>query len=269
MGSGRPSPNFPVAERTALSCEGLCGSGQLLFASPRLSRKAASSDRAAAVGVRVPAVTSCSTAVRRRAMVGAVRKCSRRPSPISDHSAARACSARRRDQAPVCSSAAWKRSTSSHTSRIPSSFECRDRAHRDLPFRQRRPDQPQGARVVRSRAVCRGGELAIRLVDEHEIGELDHAALDPLQFVAGRRRQDQHEHVDDLGDRGLGLADPDRLDQYRVEPGCFAEQDRLAGAARHTARSIAGRGGPDEGRGSLRQFGHAGLVAEDRTACAL
>ena len=87
----------------------------------------------------------------------------------------------------------------------------------------------------------RGGEFAVGLVDQHQIGELDNAALDPLQFVACRRRQDQDEHVDDIGDRCFGLADADRLDQYRVEPRRLAQQDGLARAARDAPTAVARR----------------------------
>src|SRR5271166_5188062 len=151
----------------------------------------------------------------------------------------------------------------------PRPFERRDRTHRDLPFSERRANQPQRTRIVGSRSVCGGSEFAVRLVDEDEIGELDHPALDPLQLVARRRRQNQHEEVDDFGDRRLGLAHPDRLDQHRVESGRFAQQDRFARAARYTTPSVAGRGRPDEGLRRLRQLEHASLVAEDGTAAAL
>ncbi len=56
----------------------------------------------------------------RAATAGAARKRSTRPSPISRHSAARRCSARRRSQAPLASSAARNRATSSHTASMPS-----------------------------------------------------------------------------------------------------------------------------------------------------
>ena len=215
-------------------------------------------------------MTSCSTVARRRATAGAVRKWSRSPSPISDRRAARAFSARRRDQAPVRSSAARKRATSSQTSRMP------------VPLRASRSRAPgpvhsgsggrisRGAlRIIGDRPARRRGEFAVRLVDEDEIGELDNATLDPLELVARRRQQDQHEEVDDLGDRGLRLADTNRLDQHRVKPGRLAAQHRLAGMARDAAPSVAGRGGPDKGLGHPRQLGHAGLVAEDGTPAAL
>ena len=84
-------------------------------------------------------------------------------------------------------------------------------------------------------------QLAIRLVDQDQIGQFDDAALDPLQLVAGGGRQDQQKHVDHLGDGGFRLAGADRLDQHRVEPGRLAHQDRLAGAPRHAARLRSGR----------------------------
>jgi hypothetical protein len=90
-----------------------------------------------------------------------------------------------------------------------------------------------------------------------------------LQLVPRRRGQDQHEHVDDLGDCGLGLAHANRLDQHRVEPRRFAQQDRLARAARDAASAVAGRGRPDKGLGRPGQLRHARLVGEDRAAAAL
>ena len=62
-------------------------------------------------------------------------------------------------------------------------------------------------------------QRAVGLVDEDEVGELDDPALQPLQLVAGGRRQDQHEHVGHLGDCGFGLADPDALMRESAQDG--------------------------------------------------
>ena len=115
----------------------------------------------------------------------------------------------------------------------------------------------------------RGGQFAVGLVDQHQIGQLDDAALDPLQLVASRRRQDQNEHIDDIGNRGFGLADADRLDQYCIEAGRLAHQAGLARATRDAPSAVARRGRPDKRFGRARQLGHAGLVAEDRAAAPL
>src|ERR1700730_14116634 len=74
-------------------------------------------------------------------------------------------------------------------------FAARERAHPDLPFGQRGPDQPQRVRIIGSRALRCRGELAVGLVDEDEIGELDDAAPDPLQLLAGRPRPDPYENI--------------------------------------------------------------------------
>jgi hypothetical protein len=100
-------------------------------------------------------------------------------------------------------------------------FERRDGGHRDPPFRQRRPDQPSAC-VISDRAARGGGEFAVRLVDEGEIGEIGDAVLDPLQLASRCRRQDEHEHVDHFCDGRFGRADADRLDQHRVKLGRLA-----------------------------------------------
>ena len=87
----------------------------------------------------------------------------------------------------------------------------------------------------------RRGEVAVSLVDDDEIGELHDPALQPLQLVATRRRDEHEEHVDHRGDRDLGLPDADGLDQHGVEPRRFAEQERFARAARDAAQRATRR----------------------------
>ena len=81
-------------------------------------------------------------------------------------------------------------------------------------------------------------------------------------------RDQQQEQVDHVGDRDLGLADADGLDDHDVEAGRLAQQHRLAGAPGHAAELVP----PGEGRmnasGWRDELGHAGLVAEDRAAGA-
>ncbi len=89
--------------------------------------------------------------------------------------------------------------------------------------------------------------VAVGLVDRDQIGELEDAALDALQLVAGAGEHEEQEEVDHLGDRGLRLADADGLDQHHVEARRLADQDRLAGLAGDAAQRAAGGGGPDEG----------------------
>ena len=187
--------------------------------------------RAAAVGVRAPAMTSASIAASRLATAGVARKRSTEAAvDFRPHGRARLLAAPLRPEAGGFEGGAEMGDI------VPDLVDAgpcerRDRAHRNLPFGERRADQAHGARVVGGRTLRRPGEFAVGLVDEDEIGELDDAALDPLQFIACRRRQDQHEHVDDFGNGGLALPGADGLDQDRVEPGGLAQEDRLARAA--------------------------------------
>ena len=123
--------------------------------------------------------------------------------------------------------------------------------------------------IIGDRAARRRRQIAIVLVDDDEIGQLDDAFLDALQIVAAAGRDQQHEQIDHVRDRGLGLADPDRLDDDDVEAGGLGDQHGVARAARDAAQALAGGRRPDEGGVGLRQVRHARLVAEDRAARAL
>ena len=169
-------------------------------------------------------MTSLSIASRRTATEAAPRKCSIRPASISDHKATRACSRRRRDQAPSRLERGAEMRDVVPDLGDAGAFERRHRAHRHRPLGQPRADQAERVGIVGGRALRRFGEFAVGLVDEDQIGQFDDAALQPLQFVAGRRRQDQHEHVDHLGDRGLALPGADGLDDDRVEAGRLAQR---------------------------------------------
>ena len=78
--------------------------------------------------------------------------------------------------------------------------------------------------------------VAVGLVHGDHVGELEHAAFHPLQGVAGPSDHQQQERVDHLGDSGLGLADPDRLDEHDVVAGGLDHHHGLAGRARHPAQ---------------------------------
>jgi hypothetical protein len=70
--------------------------------------------------------------------------------------------------------------------------------------------------------------VAVCLVDGDDIGELEHALLDPLQPVARAGDHQQQERVDHVGDGRLTLADADGLDDDDVEARCLDEDDRFA-----------------------------------------
>ena len=94
-----------------------------------------------------------------------------------------------------------------------------------------------------SRAAPRGGRLAVAvgLVDRDDVGELEDAALDALQLVAGTGQGEQQEGVDHLGDRDLVLADADGLDDDDVVAGRLEHEHRLAGGPGHPAELAARR----------------------------
>ena len=99
----------------------------------------------------------------------------------------------------------------------------------------------EGGRVVGGGAHCGGEQVAVGLVDHHEICELHDPALDALELVAPTGRHQHHEEVDHRGDVDLRLPDADRLHQHDVEARGLAQQHRLTRATGHAAER-AGRG---------------------------
>ena len=78
--------------------------------------------------------------------------------------------------------------------------------------------------------------LAVGLRDDHHVGHLHDAALDALQFVAGTRDLQQHEHVHHRVYGRLRLPDTHRLDEDDVESRGLAQHDCLARLACHAAQ---------------------------------
>ncbi len=113
-------------------------------------------------------------------------------------------------------------------------------------------------------ALASCAAIAVGLVDRDDVDDLEDALLDALQLIAGAGEGEEGERVDHAGDRDLGLADADGLDQHDVEAGSLEDRHRLAGRAGDTAERAGARRGPDERIGVDRQPGHAGLVAEHR-----
>ena len=165
-------------------------------------------------------------------------------SDTSDHIHARACSARRCASAPDSRAAATAPAIASHTSGMPVPVTADAVSTDDRPAAG--VADVERARVVGGRATGGRFELAVGLVDDEEVGELDDAALHALQLVAAARREQQHEHVDHARDRDLRLADADRLDDHDVARRGLAHEHRLARAARDTAERAARRRRADE-----------------------
>jgi hypothetical protein len=74
-----------------------------------------------------------------------------------------------------------------------------------------------GQRLQRHLVLLRGQlggrpHQAVGLVDRDHVHQLQQAALDPLQLVAGPGQHQGQEAVGHVGHHRLGLADADRLD---------------------------------------------------------
>ncbi len=138
-----------------------------------------------------------------------------------------------------------KRSMASHTSSMPVPGERRAGQHLGGPRAPLGAQQVHGAGVVGAGAPGRRGQVAVGLVDDDQVGQLHDPPLDALQLVAAAGGHEQGEQVDHVGDRHLGLADADGLDEHDVEPGRLAQQHGLTGAAGDTPRGgrCRGRGG--------------------------
>ena len=201
-------------------------------------------------------------------MAGSARSASASPAWTSAQSQLLIWRARLAASSPLSSSARRWRSTACQIASMPSSCSAEQASTSGVHAGRRRPQQLQRRAVVGLRALRRGEQLAVGLVDHHEVGELDDAALDALQLVAGARREQQQKAVDHVGDRALALADADRLDHDHVEAGRLAGERGLARAPRDPAERATGGRGADERFGRLGEPLHARLVAQNRAAAA-
>ena len=110
--------------------------------------------------------------------------------------------------------------------------------------------------------------VAVGLRDADDVGQLEDAALDALQLIAGAGHLKHEERVRHAVDGDLRLSDADRLDQHDVESGGLEHQHRLARGAGDAAQVPRGGGGADERLIARGQLAHAGAVAEDGAAGA-
>jgi hypothetical protein len=109
---------------------------------------------------------------------------------------------------------------------------------------------------------------AVGLVHRDDVGQLEHALLDPLELVAGAGQGQQQERVGHLGHQRLRLAHADGLDEQDVVAGGGHDDQRFPGRAGDPAQRARRRRRAHE-RGRVGgEPGHAGLVAEDAAAAA-
>jgi hypothetical protein len=102
-------------------------------------------------------------------------------------------------------------------------------------------EQPQRAGELAGGAPGLLLVRAVGLVHGHDVGQLEHALLDPLELVAGAGQGQQQEGVGHLRHQGLRLPDAHRLHQQDVVAGGGHHDQRLPGRAGDAAEG-AGRG---------------------------
>ena len=135
------------------------------------------------------------------------------------------------------------------------------------------PSSSPRARPVRtpassSRAVRCAASARVGLVHDEHVDELEQAGLHELERVAAAGVGDEHERVDEIRHRGLGLADADRLDEHAVERG-REDRHRRPGLLGDAAEPIARRHRADEHARVAAARAHPDPVAEQRAAGAL
>lgn len=98
--------------------------------------------------------------------------------------------------------------------------------------------------------------------------KLQHALLDALQLITGAGQGQQHERVDHVGHRDLGLAHPDGFDQDHIKTGRLQQHHRFPGGPRHPTQRSRRRGRPDVGVRVHRQPRHPGFITKNRSTRA-
>ena len=85
----------------------------------------------------------------------------------------------------------------------------------------------------------RVGAVAVGLVDDEDVADLQDAGLGGLDAVAHARREQHDRGVGEAGDLDLGLADADGLDQHHVAAGRVEHPQRLRGRPGQAAEVAA------------------------------
>ena len=110
------------------------------------------------------------------------------------------------------------------------------------------------------------GALAVALIDDEDVGDLEEPGLDGLDLVAEPRHEHDDGRVRHVDDLDLVLPDADRLDEDRVVAHRVEDGHEVDGRAREAAQVPAGGDRADEDRGIERMLLHANAVAEDGPA---
>ena len=110
------------------------------------------------------------------------------------------------------------------------------------------------------------GPLAVRLVDDEDVGDFHDAGLERLDLVAGAGHQHDDGDIGGADDVNLVLPDADRFDDDDLLPRRIEHQRRVAGRARESAEMPAGRHAADEHAVIAGMGAHAYAIAKHGTA---
>ena len=110
-----------------------------------------------------------------------------------------------------------------------------------------------------------GGALLVRLVDRHQVGEVEHVDLLQLGGGAVLRSHHVHREIGEVDDLGVGLADARGLQENDVESGCFHHVDGTVDVRGESEVGLAGGQRSHVGAG-MRKGVHPDPVAEQSPA---
>jgi hypothetical protein len=117
--------------------------------------------------------------------------------------------------------------------------------------------------AVSERSARRGLEIGFGQ-DEH-VGDLHDARLEELKHITRGRLKHDHHRVGHIGDLGLGLPHPDRLDHNDVKCGC-QRRGRSAGGWSQAPEPVAGGARADEHGFVARIRLDADAIAQQRAS---
>ena len=110
------------------------------------------------------------------------------------------------------------------------------------------------------------GAVAVSLVHDEHIGNLHHARLERLHFVAHARHEHENRDISGPGDLNFVLPHTDGLNRHDIFPGGVEHEGRVSRRARQTAEMSARRHAADEHTGVLRVRLHAHAITKHGAA---
>ncbi len=108
--------------------------------------------------------------------------------------------------------------------------------------------------------------LAIRFVDDENIGNLHDARFERLDIVTEPRNEGKKHRIGDRKDINFALTDADRLDDDRIETSRTQEIHHIEGCRSESPETATACHAPNEHSGIFCMCRHPDTITEDRTA---